>query len=142
MEIHTLTSPDMVLHFANTFGRTVLKECFMHLHHTGKIPTPMIVFEVHDAEQKVAWATVDENHYLWNLCVRHDYRNAGIATELLKHVTQHVRPLYLFVDTFPKEALLKFYMKNGFKIIGREEKALRAYNGHMVQNIRYEMQLV
>lgn len=135
-----MTSQNAMQEFAKAFPHTIFKECFSHLHFAGRVPLPAIVFEVHDGPNTVAWASIDQHNYLWNLCVRADYRNLGVATRLLDYIKRRIRPLYLFVDTYPSESLVTFYIRNGFRIIAEHDMPLVSSAYETIENKRYELQ--
>ncbi len=48
-----------------------------------------------------------------------DYRNKGIGTELLKFVLKDVIPLSKYIYIHSQINALNFYLRNGFKVIGK-----------------------
>jgi ribosomal protein S18 acetylase RimI-like enzyme len=84
----------------------------------------------------VGFVGISDNH-LNQLCTHINYRNLGIASELIEHARDMLGgTIYLFINKNKEttDALLKFYIKRDFKIEYENEVEYKMYNVLLYKN--------
>jgi ribosomal protein S18 acetylase RimI-like enzyme len=84
----------------------------------------------------VGFVGISDNH-LNQLCTHINYRNIGIASELIDHARDMLGgTIYLFINKKKAntDALLKFYIKRDFKIEYENEVEYKMYNVLLYKN--------
>jgi ribosomal protein S18 acetylase RimI-like enzyme len=114
-------------------------ECF----NTKKYSAPtndhlwLIVFS---RKKMAGFLVLDENNTIWNVCVAKNYRNQGIASEIIKQAVNYTCNIRgnnptLLVDNLGETAkkLIKMYTGFGFKVIKTTDK--HTYMSHSCKDV-------